>query len=95
MKTLMRALFFGLSCLWAFPSQAESPDPLYSLENFALPATLGKIEEKFQGQSARWVIQIQDVHGHAAAQENIAGIVDQHVFPHADPSGRRRGSEAL
>jgi|GEM_PF-2050822 len=58
------------------PAQSQTAAPALSLENYALPKTLGKIEERFVGTSDRWVIQIQDVHAHFAAQENISAIVD-------------------
>lgn len=47
-----------------------------SLEKFAIPASLGKIESKFIGKSDRWVIHIQDVHAHLTAQQNISALLD-------------------
>lgn len=56
------------------PVTAEGP---MSLQNIAVPETLGKIQERFVGSnSTRWIIQIQDVHAHLTAQENIAAILD-------------------
>lgn len=54
---------------------AEKAEVL-QIENLTVPKTLGKIEDRFQGNSTRWIIQIQDVHAHVTAQENIAAIVD-------------------
>ncbi|HXV27565.1 MAG TPA: hypothetical protein VD913_01230, partial [bacterium] len=56
---------------------APSAAPLLKVQDLAIPKTLGKIDERFTGQSQRWVIHIQDVHAHYTAQENIAAIVDQ------------------
>ncbi len=53
-----------------------SAAPLLNIKDFAVPKTLGKIEDRFTGKSSRWVIHIQDVHAHFAAQENIAALVD-------------------
>ena len=58
--------------------QAEPPAekaPL-RLADLAIPDSLGKIDERFQGTGTRWVIDIQDVHAHFGAQENIAAILD-------------------
>ena len=70
-------LFPAGSCAVYAQTETESalPESL-SLENLALPKSLGKIEERFQGTSNRWVVQIQDVHAHMPAQENIAALVD-------------------
>jgi len=58
-------------------SEAEDPaGPALSLDSLAIPKSLGKIEERFHGTSSRWVIQIQDIHAHFTAQENIAAIID-------------------
>lgn len=54
---------------------AETVETL-QIENLTIPKTLGKIEDRFQGTGTRWIIQIQDVHAHVTAQENIAAIVD-------------------
>ncbi len=67
-----------------FSVQAAPPDSpetssstlLLSLENLAVPESLGKVERRFTGTSSRWVINIQDVHAHLTAQENIAAIID-------------------
>lgn len=55
----------------------SSPETPLPIENFAVPESLGKIETRRPLQSNRWVIHIQDVHAHFAAQENISAIVDQ------------------
>ena len=59
----------------AFFLHAETAEPL-PLASLAIPKSLGKIEDRFEGPSKRWVIQIQDVHAHSLAQENIAAIID-------------------
>jgi len=71
------AIFLTL-CL-TFPQAfalAEEKDALVDIGNMAIPESLGKIDERFQGTSKRWVINIQDVHAHFGAQENIAAIID-------------------
>ncbi|HOW59601.1 MAG TPA: hypothetical protein PLO78_07770 [Candidatus Omnitrophota bacterium] len=50
--------------------------PSLPLENLAIPESLGKVQERFVGSGNRIIIQIQDVHAHAAAQENIAAILE-------------------
>ncbi len=47
-----------------------------SLQDLAIPKSLGKITERYVGKSDHWVIQIQDVHAHFTAHENIAAIVE-------------------
>lgn len=59
----------------SFPVRAEVSETL-DLSSLAIPESLGKIQDRFTGTGNRWVIQIQDVHGHVAAQENIAAILD-------------------
>ena len=54
---------------------SRAPRPPLSM--FAIPEELGKIEARIKGNSNRWVIHIQDIHGHFEAQENVAAIVDQ------------------
>lgn len=66
-------LFAGIP---AFPAYAQNADASVSIANLAIPENLGKVEERFQGTSEHWVIQIQSVHAHFTAQENIAAIVD-------------------
>lgn len=47
------------------------------LENLALPKTLGRVESKYNGKdTTRWIIHIQDIHAHLAAQENIAALLN-------------------
>lgn len=79
-ETMWKKLCIPLSLLMAVSpmrtfAQTESPETL-SIENLALPKALGKIEERFKGSSPSWIIQIQDVHAHAIAQENIASLVE-------------------
>lgn len=47
-----------------------------SLANLAFSESLGRVESRYTGESNRWIVHIQDVHAHFAAQENIAAIVD-------------------
>ncbi|HTL47986.1 MAG TPA: hypothetical protein VL688_08020 [Verrucomicrobiae bacterium] len=58
------------------PAQTEETAAPLSLDSLLIPKSLGKIEERFQGTGSRWVIEIQDVHAHLPAQENIAAILD-------------------
>jgi len=55
---------------------AQEKKVIVDIGNLAIPESLGKIEERFQGTSKHWVINIQDVHAHFGAQENIAAIID-------------------
>ncbi len=62
---------------------AGSEEAGVSLRDLSIPEELGKINERFEGKSgSRWVIQIQDIHAHFTAQENIGAIVDhlQNVY---------------
>jgi hypothetical protein len=54
----------------------EGLTPRLEIENLSIPENLGKIEDRFQGSSDYWIVQIQDVHAHLTAQENISAIVD-------------------
>lgn len=76
LSLLFPAIFLGVNLFFMNVSPAEPPEPAPSLSNLAIPKSLGKIEERFTGSSPRWVIHIQDVHAHFAAQENIAAIVE-------------------
>jgi len=67
-------LCLGLSAQGAV--HAEEKEAAIDISNMAIPESLGKIDERFQGTSKRWVINIQDVHAHFGAQENIAAIID-------------------
>ncbi len=54
-------------------SQASLP-----LSSLSVPEELGKVSERFNSAgSTRTVIQIQDVHAHAVAQQNIAAILER------------------
>ena len=57
-------------------AEESSQDKALNIADFALPEELGKIDSRFAGTSERWVILIQDIHGHLTAQENISAIVD-------------------
>ncbi|MSR76994.1 MAG: hypothetical protein EXS63_02035 [Candidatus Omnitrophica bacterium] len=74
-KLLTSILVLALVIPAAPPAQSEIPETL-SLQNLAIPQSLGKVQDRFTGTSKRWVIQIQDVHGHVTAQENISAILD-------------------
>ncbi len=52
-------------------------DVSLSLSNLAVPEEIGKVQERFTGNTARTVIQIQDVHAQATAQQNIAAILER------------------
>ena len=72
----VRSTLAVLVLLSGLPSvSAELQDPV-PLTQFAIPESLGKIEERHIGTRDRWIIQIQDIHAHATAQENIAAILD-------------------
>lgn len=75
-KIMFPALFSALVLLPLAAVSAPDPAEKFPIENLSLPKTLGKIEDRFQGTGSRWVIQIQDVHTHVQAQENIAAIID-------------------
>ncbi len=76
MRTKILPLILGLvMALPSGPVQTNTPE-LLSVANLAIPESLGKVQDRFTGTSARWVVQIQDVHGHVTAQENIAAILD-------------------
>lgn len=82
MKSKFIALFTAFFLLTSLPinkgTMAAPPEEVVvSLADFALPATLGKIESRFVApNSSRWIVQIQDVHAHIGAQENVSAIVD-------------------
>ncbi len=52
-----------------------------TLSNLAVPEELGKVQERFAsnpaGSNLRTIIQIQDVHAHATAQQNIAALLER------------------
>ena len=66
-------------------------DTSLSLSDVAVPEEIGKVQERFTGRlatqasladsragsSPRTIIQIQDVHAHAVAQQNIAAILER------------------
>ena len=52
-------------------------DTSLSLSDLAVPEEIGKVQERFNGGNARTIIQIQDVHAHAVAQQNIAAILER------------------
>lgn len=73
--------FFSVLAIFALtlPSgsvRGQTSEAAPSLANFAIPKSLGKIEDRFQGKTSHWIVQIQDVHAHFSAQENISAIID-------------------
>jgi len=75
MKKLL-LLWISLCMLLPSPWLTASEPDFLSLTNLAIPESLGKVEDRFQGNTDFWIIQIQDVHAHFVAQENIAAIAD-------------------
>lgn len=78
------AFLFLILTLTAAPLalKSETPEPgavgaSLSLSNLAVPEELGKAQERFNGTPGRTIIQIQDVHAHAIAQQNIAAILER------------------
>ncbi|MBN1688584.1 MAG: hypothetical protein JW893_05750 [Candidatus Omnitrophica bacterium] len=69
-------LSFGFVALLSASSLPLPANPSLSLKDLAIPETIGRVEERFQGTTDRWVIHIQDVHAHFVAQENISAIAD-------------------
>ena len=89
-KRLFAALFFLIITFTVAPIllRSETPeagaDTSLALSNLAVPKEIGKIQERFTGSpstqtgsSLRMIIQIQDVHAHATAQQNIAAILER------------------
>ncbi|MFH0986082.1 MAG: hypothetical protein V1882_11235 [Candidatus Omnitrophota bacterium] len=77
-------VFFFLIVTLATPSislKAEAPESVadisLALSNLAVPEEIGKVQERFTGNGSRTIIQIQDVHAHATAQQNIAVILER------------------
>jgi len=64
-----------------FVLRSETPesgaDASLALSNLAVPEEIGKVQERFTGSGLRTIIQIQDVHAHTAAQQNIASILER------------------
>lgn len=79
-KILILILLLITPSVLLFPcplrSAESEPATLLPLSDLAIPHSLGKIQERFKGPGGRTVIQVQDVHAHPTAQENIAAIVD-------------------
>jgi len=77
MRKLPLLLLLTLTAVPPAPlSSAPEPAETLSIQNLSVPKSLGRIDDRFQGTSTRWVIQIQDVHTHLPAQENIAALID-------------------
>lgn len=69
-------IFVSLLCPGVINSAESDTNALLPLSSLAIPQSLGKIQERFEGQGNRTIVQIQDVHAHVPAQENIAAIVE-------------------
>jgi hypothetical protein len=69
-------VFFVVPFSSLHAAETTSASAPLQLSDLAIPKSLGKIDGRFVGTSKRWVIQIQDVHAHFTAQENISAIVD-------------------
>ncbi|MFH1209097.1 MAG: hypothetical protein V1673_06050 [Candidatus Omnitrophota bacterium] len=82
MKRFLAAFFFLIIVFTAAPvlSRFETPETgtgtSFTLSDLAVPEEIGKVQERFAGKSPRTIIQIQDVHAHATAQQNIAAILE-------------------
>jgi hypothetical protein len=83
MEKKFAAVLFLILLFAAFPAgvRSETPGPgadaSLSLSNLAVSEEIGKVQERFTGRSSRTIIQIQDVHAHAIAQQNIAAILER------------------
>jgi len=83
MKRLFVFFFFLIVAWTTTPilSRSETPevvnDAAIALSNLAFPEEIGKVRERFVGKNPRTIIQIQDVHAHATAQQNIASILER------------------
>lgn len=75
-----RLILFNILFMLTLSTGVQAEEGL-SLKDLAVPESLGKVESRFIGDSEHWVIHIQDVHAHFAAQENIAAIID-HLNQH-------------
>jgi hypothetical protein len=84
MRTLFKPLFTSLvlSLIFSPIAGAQTAETLPELADFAVPEGIGKVQERFAGGSPRTIIQIQDVHAHMIAQQNIAAILERlrHIF---------------
>lgn len=82
-KRSFPALFFMIIIFTAAPIllRSEAPETgagtSIALSNLAFPEEIGKVRERFPGNGPRTIIQIQDVHAHAVAQQNIAAILER------------------
>jgi hypothetical protein len=76
MRRFGQVLLIGMLLAGGFPGSRAQTEESLPAENLMIPASLGKIEERFTGQGNRWILHIQDVHALLAAQENIAAILD-------------------
>ncbi len=74
-KLLLTLSILTLMALSAVCAQTTEKTP--ELSDFAAPEGIGKIQERFTGNSPRVIVQIQDVHAHAIAQQNIATILER------------------
>lgn len=83
MRKLFAVFLFLILPLAASPvalrSETPSPgaDASLPLSSLAVPEEIGKVQERFTGRGSKTIIQIQDVHAHAVAQQNIAAILER------------------
>ncbi len=77
MKRHPKILFAAWVISWAFlfSSTLTATEPL-SIDCLSVSAETGKVLERYKGPGERTLIQIQDVHAHFTAQENIAAILE-------------------
>ncbi|MFA5167953.1 MAG: hypothetical protein WC530_05430 [Candidatus Omnitrophota bacterium] len=82
-KRLFAVFSFLIIMFTASPILLKSETPEAGVDispgllNLAVPEKIGKVQERFTGSSTRTIIQIQDVHAHATAQQNIAAILER------------------
>lgn len=82
-KKLLLAFLFPTLALTAFSVslKAEIQEPSNSaslpLPNLSIPEEVGKVQERFAGNNPRTIVQIQDVHAHTTAQQNIAAFLER------------------
>ncbi|HOW87061.1 MAG TPA: hypothetical protein P5561_03490 [Candidatus Omnitrophota bacterium] len=79
MRMIFKPLFASLvlSLIFSPVAGAQTAEALPDLADFAAPEGIGKVQERFGGGSPRIIIQIQDVHAHMIAQQNIAALLER------------------
>jgi len=88
MKAALSVRFF-ISLICVISLLIGAPNPLMSesyetpantslsLSDLAVPEEIGKVQERFSGNGSRTIIQIQDIHAHIVAQQNIAAVLER------------------